>query len=426
MSDDETQTIVDAVADVTRSRLGHMSRAELDQGWDRLDRALTQGRCPKVPVLSTARRWWVPCLALGAAGLLVLTFGYLRPERQAAGLRYAIEGATVGPGGAIQTSPEQTARVLFSDSSQIRVAPSTRVSVASTNPHGSSIALAYGDLEVDIRHLPSASWRLEAGPFSVKVVGTAFHLGFDARRGRLKLSMHSGRVEVSGPTSDRVTTLRAGESIELSAEPTAEIAGSSATGTLARPPATPTIAPAVEEPRPVLTAPSLHRRTRPEQREATPEAGPWPRLIASGEFAAVVKDAEARGLERVLAGSSAADLNALADAARYTRRDDLARRALLGLRARFAHTQPASDAAFFLGRLSEGSPAATAAAVRWYDDYLAEAPRGPYAREAMGRELALLARWDRARARATAATYLERFPQGPGAELARSLLAPAP
>jgi hypothetical protein len=148
----------------------------------------------------------------------------------------------------------------------------------------------------------------------------------------------------------------------------------------------------------------------------------------------VVKDAERRGLDATLASASAAELTSLADAARYTRHNDLARQALLGLRARFPGTVRASDAAFFLGRLAEqpsssspSSPSsspgsASGAALSWYETYLRESEHGPYAGEALGREIAMFARTDRARAQKAAQIYLERFPHGTQAELAKSLL----
>jgi len=67
-----------------------------------------------------------------------------------------------------------------------------------------------------------SSWRFEAGPFSILVKGTAFRLGFDAAKGRLDLHMKTGVVEVRGPRADRVLTLRAGESLELFANPPSE------------------------------------------------------------------------------------------------------------------------------------------------------------------------------------------------------------
>jgi TolA-binding protein len=127
-------------------------------------------------------------------------------------------------------------------------------------------------------------------------------------------------------------------------------------------------------------------------------------------------------MDVTLAQGSALDLITLADAARYTRKHETARQALLALRARFAGSDRAKDAAFFLGRLSEVGAASSDAALTWYDTYLAEAGRGPFASEALGRKLTLLVRTDQELARKAARTYLQRFPQGNQAELARSVV----
>jgi TolA-binding protein len=148
----------------------------------------------------------------------------------------------------------------------------------------------------------------------------------------------------------------------------------------------------------------------------------WSDLIAKGDFPAIVQDAERCGLDTTLARGSALDLITLADAARYTKKYETARQALLALRARFAGSNRAKDAAFFLGRLSEVEPASSDAALTWYDTYLAEADRGPYASEALGRKLTLLVRKDPERAHKVARSYLQRFPQGNQAELARSVV----
>ena len=69
--------------------------------------------------------------------------------------------------------------------------------------------------------------------------------------------------------------------------------------------------------------------------------------------------------------------------------------------------------------MAAGSPSV---AVGWYDRYLAEAPGGPYAAEALGRKLQLLAKNDATRAKVTAKQYLMANPNGAYAELARKLL----
>jgi TolA-binding protein len=429
MSDGETQRIVDAVADATRTGMGRVSPAELDHGWERLESALSDGKYPSVPIMAAAPRWWLRGFAVAAAALLLgfATHRWLA-ARSDASLHYVIEGAAVGPGETIRTVATASARMLFSDDSRIRIAPATKVSVLALDAHGSRIALADGALDVEVRHRQGTSWRFEAGPFSVKVVGTSFHLAYEAERGRLALQILTGRVEARGPSDDRVFTLRAGESLELFAG----VAPASSPTTPVPPSAKP-VPPEVTSPLPEAATPrvapapsSRHHATHAARAEVSLASGGWARLIAQGDFAAVVKDAEQRGLDATLASAAAADLTSLADAARYIRRNDVARQALLGLRARFPGTARASDAAFFLGRLAELSPSSTSAAVAWYETYLGEFGRGPYAGEALGREIALLAHTDRVRARKAAEAYLERFPHGSQTELARSLLESAP
>ncbi len=429
MSQGETQIIVDAVAEAARSGMGKVSPAELDHGWERLESALSVDKYPSVPIVARAPRWWLRGFAVAAAALLLgfATHRWLA-ARSDAPLHYVIEGAAVGPGETIRTTAAASARMLFSDDSRIRIAPATKLSVVALDGHGSRIALADGQLDVQVRHRPGASWRFDAGPFSVKVVGTSFHLAYEAEGGRLALQVLTGVVEARGSSDDRVFTLRAGESLELFVG----AASGSSPPTPVRPSAKPVpleVTSPLPEPATSHVAPvpsSRRHATHAERAEASLASGGWARLIAKGDFAAVVKDAEQRGLDGTLASASAADLTSLADAARYTRRSDVARQALLALRTRFPGTARASDAAFFLGRLAELSPSSTSAAVAWYETYLGESGRGPYAGEALGREIALLAHTDRIRARKAAEVYLERFPHGTQTELAKSLLESAP
>jgi hypothetical protein len=428
MSDGQTQKIVDAVAEVTRKGLGKVPGRQIDGGWQRLESALFEGKFPSVPIVATSPRWWLRGFALTAAAL-TLGFATYRmlPIRPASPMHYVLEGATLGPGETIKAGPTP-ASLVFSDSSQVHIAPAAKLSVLALDAHGSRIALADGELDVQVQHRPDSSWRFEAGPFTVRVRGTQFHLAYAADQGRLAVQMVTGVVEVLGPSDDRALTLRAGESLELFAGPGTKLAAPATAQPLAAEKSSaeklPTeAAPPLAAPVAPRVSPALPRHRAP-QVERAPAFEPiaWAGLIAQGDFAGVVKDAERRGIDATLASASAPELTSLADAARYTKHNDLARQALLGLRARYPGTARASDAAFFLGRLAETPSSASGAAVTWYETYLGESDRGPYAGEALGREIALLAHTDRARARKAAQIYLERFPHGTQSELAKSLL----
>jgi TolA-binding protein len=148
----------------------------------------------------------------------------------------------------------------------------------------------------------------------------------------------------------------------------------------------------------------------------------WSEALATGKLDRILADVDRAGVRATLEKASSEDLFALADAARYRRRVDLARDALLAERRRFPGSARTLDAAFLLGRVEESSERRLAQAIRWYDEYLAAAPAGTYAAEALGRKMTLTSKLDgNAQARALAEDYLRRFPNGSYAGSARVL-----
>jgi TolA-binding protein len=148
----------------------------------------------------------------------------------------------------------------------------------------------------------------------------------------------------------------------------------------------------------------------------------WAAALAAGDLDSILGDAERRGIRRAIAEANSEDLAALADAARYRRRNDIARRALLAERERFPHSSRASNSAFLLGRLEENKTGGETRALEWYDLYLKEAPFGAYSSEALGRKMTATERAMGApAARQVAEEYLRRFPNGTYAGAARAL-----
>jgi hypothetical protein len=123
-----------------------------------------------------------------------------------------------------------------------------------------------------------------------------------------------------------------------------------------------------------------------------------------------------------LASRPLPDLRALGDAARYAGSSAVAKRAYGAIRTRFASSGEARTAAFLLGRVAEEQDHATVDAVRWYDTYVAEAPGGAFAGDALGRKMVLVSKTQgRDAARPLADRYLQRFPGGPYAAAAHDL-----
>jgi TolA-binding protein len=161
-----------------------------------------------------------------------------------------------------------------------------------------------------------------------------------------------------------------------------------------------------------------------QKRAPLPHRDSWQTLVMHGEFEAVVAAANEKGLQTCLSACSAPELRALADAARYTNRVDLAEQCLLALRQRFADSGQSQAAAFLLGRTGE-SRGRTASAQHWYEVYLAESPDGEFAADALaGRMRTVAAARGNAAARSLAREYLRRYPDGVHATSASRIAGP--
>jgi hypothetical protein len=412
--------------DQTVERLVHLARqAPAEQltakewaGLHRLERTLLaggRGRRAQVWI-----RWIAVAAVLGAS---IATLALRLRERA---LTFEVTNATVSDGGYISAGGLD-ASVRFSDRSELGAVPGTRLRVSHLDVHGARVMLEGGLLHVRIRPVPRAAWTLDAGPYIVHVTGTEFDLAWRVDEQTLDLRLIEGSVTVDGPLANGGLKMVAGQHLVANAtDGSLSIVnglGTKAAANDAPQPATPptgvTTAWIAAVGSPPLTSPSRAVAATASARAAEQT---WAARVARGDFAAVIDDAERRGLERSLAEGSPVDLAALADAARYARRPDLARRTLTAQRARFPAAVQARDAAFFLGGLTE-SQRDDGAAVEWYDVYLRESPQGAYASQALGRKMMLLERTrDADGARRTAIEYLQRFASGPYAPAARKLL----
>ena len=331
------------------------------------------------------------------------------------------------------TSP--SGHVAFSDGSKLTLAPGGRGRIVALRADGAEIGLEDGRASLEVVHRGGAHWLLAAGPFAISVTGTAFDVRWSGADELFEVDLRQGSVSIRGPLAPAGIELAAGQKLvadlranqlrierlmpdarEGAPAPAAETKASESAvvGALPR-----GAVGATASPRDLEGAP----RARAPRREAVDEAKPsWTQRVAAGDFRVVLAEADQRGLESTLAQSTLADLVALADAARYAGRSDVAHRALSAQRERFAGSSAARTAAFLLGRLADTREGQPSAAIGWYDRYLAETPGGEFASEALGRKLVVVQRVSgAASARPIAQEYLRRFPQGPYASKAREL-----
>jgi len=356
-------------------------------------------------------------LALVVAGLAVFRFKQGAPG---ADLSYRLDGQPPPAGGRVLVSERAESLLAFSDGSKVRIAPRSRGRVVNVTGDGARFALEDGKVAVDIVHRPRAQWTFEAGPFVVRVHGTSFTVSWNPGDALFELRLQSGAVSVVSPLAGSDIGLRAGQTLRVSLRDQTSMVAATIDGdretASSHPPGRTT-----DGPSPAFEAPPITQARPPEAARWSYRG--WATALAQNKALEVVADAERRGSGTVLQRADSEDLWALANAARYAGRFTLARQALTAQRLRFPSSDRAREAAFLLGRLHDADPEGPASALGWYDRYLAEAPDGAHASDALGRKLTLLQRSNRtAEALAVAQDYLRRFPRGTYANAAHAFV----
>jgi len=343
----------------------------------------------------------------GAALAAVLIFRLGAALHTQESLSYRVSDEKNAVGTQIEASHGASA-VEFSDGTEVTVEPGARAQILETTSRGAHFRLQDGRIAFDVvPHAERGNWSVDAGPFQVRVTGTAFTVEWNAAAAFFQVQVSRGHVIVEGEGQRR--ELGAGDTFRHGSEPSARASEPAS-------PSTPEHDLAFHGP--AASVPAAPSAAPPHEPSTTPS---WARLVAAGQFQAVIEAAEQRGEPTCLATCSTDDLQAWADAARLLGKASLAERVLLSQRARFVGSPEGKAAAFLLGRLAEGRR--TSRALDWYGTYLAESPNGRFASDALGREMVLSAAIERARAVPLARQYLDRFPSGPYASHARSIIA---
>jgi hypothetical protein len=433
VSDENLSPSAAELARLARRTLGHMSEGQHARG---LEAVRGHGHRRRAE-----RRRRMMAIGGATAAMAIAAFA-LAPRvmrRMDAGtppLALQVESGAIDAAGAIVPRqgdvPGQPA-LRFEDGTVIKLGNETRGRLGKVDGHGAEVAIENGSAHVSVVHKPKARWLINAGPYVITVHGTVFSASWDESQQRLDVKMERGLVSVSGPVTNGPISVRAGQALtvklkrsqvllrdldrddvvaSLDADDAADLDAANADV------APPSVAPAAP------AAPAVRARVASLQAKGTRQTRlkTWTAALSAGDFDTILDDAE-RDIGHTLATRGTEDLAALADAARYRRHDDVARRALLAQRRRFAGSPRAADAAFFLGRLDENGGRGHGPALAWYERYLDEAPRGSYVAEALGRKMIAVEEiHGAAAARNVAEQYLRRFPRGSYAGAARALL----
>jgi hypothetical protein len=378
----------------------------------------TAHRGARIPVRAALAM--AACVALAAGG-----YGL----RQWRAPEWKVEGA-VASEGFVRAPTANTATIDFADGSAVALSPTARVRVVRGDPR--HVVLEDGKAEVRLARGPMLAWAFDAGPFTVRAAQGGLAMAWSGDNEQLDVWPHDAETTVQGGVAGAGIVLHGGDHLtarvrggELQivradggvttttttphAEPSSNAIISTTPETVQAPavvelpeavPPTPNVAPSPTGAHPLETA-----------RQGSPVG--WPALVARGDYDTVLHDADAIGIDAVLARRSLADLAALADASRYRGQTDLAQRALSSERTRFPSSKEAHTAAFLLGRLADDQSHDRARAIGWYDRYLAEAPSGPFASDALGRKMIAVQKSQGPdAARPIAEQYARRFPHG--------------
>jgi ferric-dicitrate binding protein FerR (iron transport regulator) len=443
---EQDEKLVARLSEAARDAAGADAAGPAPEAWHRLQRARERDRDRERSV----RRWGQP--ALVAAGLALVVAGVL--ARRPRPLTYVVNGGQAEANGYVTRAGAAPTELRFSEGTRVRLARGARMSVAATGPHGARLRVEDGQAHFEVSHLPGADWSVEAGPYRVQVTGTVFDVRWSGGE-EVTVALAVGSVRVTGPNLAAPVTLAPGQRLvarlataevrlEAGGVEAVDAAGSSTDATPrdaeaeavppsaanAEPSSKPKAeasraAPAAErEPTAPREAPSPARAARPAARVSQAAFAPagWAGRVAAGDSAGVLAEARAQVFDDVIGRVDVHELVALADAARFAGQPALCERTLTELRRRFAASAEARAAAFQLGRLDDDAGDARGA-LAWYRRYAEEAPRGPYAAEAFGREMLDVERLEGPAAAAPLARrYLDRFPEGTYLLQARAIL----
>jgi transmembrane sensor len=414
-----------AAQDEQRKASGAVAKARA-----RYQRTLSEGVRPRAAP-SVA---WLALPSLAMASLLVWLV--LRPSA----ITFAVDGKAGGRIGAALTAFDSPLPLRFSDGSDVELSADplsgATMRVLELGREGARVTLESGRAQVHVVHRPNARWFFSAGPYDVRVIGTRFVLAWNPDAQSLDLNLAEGRVEVSGGSLPAPVVVLEGQALHVDsragswrlAAESAGVAPDSA-GPPSHSAGSVTLATEPNSGAPVLEQPSSNAKPnpdgRPDDRRRAPkeERSIWLELATAGRYGEALAAAEQEGFGKICDRAALSELVTLAQAARFAKNTARARQALQAARIRFAVDPKAEVATFLLGRLAlEGRDYVEAE--RHFREYLARNPRGPLAAEVHGRLLETLedgGHHESARREAT--RYLEQFPQGSYATMAKKILA---
>lgn len=344
--------------------------------------------------------------AVGAAGAAIavaaaaLFFWLNVAESSSSALTFSVRDVPREAGEFFSVPTGEPLELSFSDGSTVELGERSAARVYGLSETGAELQLEHGVADVRVVHRNETTrWVVQSGPYTVQVVGTEFRVAWDVNAQVFELDMYEGKVIVEGPEFE-ARSFGAGEKLRVGPRSSAPDAS------------------AVEPNDGSARLPDAS----PKASELVKSSDVGRTAVSPGRVALRPDPRREDDLQTLLVEGSVAELEARATRARLEG-DSRERRVHEVVRERFAGTQAASDAAFYLARY-ESRHGDRAASERWLRVCLAEAPAGRWTAEATGRLIESLYEaggTHRFEARDLARQYLRSHPGGSYAAYARRI-----
>ena len=183
---DSHRTLTDLIGKA-RDVFGEDLSAREQAGLGRFEQAVARRTLRSTSRLSA----WALGFGVVAAGATAAVLMLHRPD---ATLTFAVVNGTVSDGGYVRAKAEGGTELRFSDGSSLALDPGTSTRVTDIDAHGSRVLLESGRAHVRVTHRKAAKWVVDAGPYSVHVVGTEFDVRWSGTEEVLDVQMHRSPV----------------------------------------------------------------------------------------------------------------------------------------------------------------------------------------------------------------------------------------
>lgn len=172
------------------------------RGLARLEQALHQRAVP-------SRTRGLRLIAAVATATIVAGTGGTLLYRQVGAVTYQVRNGAVDEGGFVRPTAPGTA-VVFSEGSQVTLGAAARTRVQDLTTAGGRVIVESGSVHARIVPRKRARWFVDAGPYTIRVTGTAFDVKWSWADESLDIAMERGSVIVTGPLAPSGVTLTAG------------------------------------------------------------------------------------------------------------------------------------------------------------------------------------------------------------------------